>query len=119
MTVDNAADFSAAVAGDEPRVVRVRGRINLPSRPRIGSNKSVIGVGRSAHITGSGLDVFDSTNVIIRNLKISFIKDHDCITIRNSTRVWVDHNEFASDISQGPDAFVGDIEPDTWRNGCG
>lgn len=107
VTVSTAAEFSAAVAGDEPKIVRVKGEINFPSRPKIGSNKSVIGVGTSAHITGSGLDVYHVTNVIIQNLKISFILDNDCITIRNSTRVWVDHNEFTSDISKGPDFYVG------------
>jgi pectate lyase len=106
VTVDNAADLKAAVAGDQPKIIRVKGEINLPARPKIGSNKSIIGIGKTAHITGSGLDVFNSTNVVIQNLKISFIKDNDCITIRNSTRVWVDHNEFASDISQGPDEYV-------------
>lgn len=106
VTVDNVDDFKAAVAGDEPKIVKVKGELNFTSRPKIGSNKSVIGVGKTAHITGSGLDVYDATNVIIRNLKISFIKDADCITIRNSTRVWVDHNEFTSDISHGPDMFV-------------
>ena len=111
VTVSSPAEFSAAVAGDTPKVVLVKGEIALPARPKIGSNKSVIGVGSTAHITNKGLDVFNSTNVIIQNLKISFIKDNDCITIRNSTRVWVDHNEFASDISQGPDAFVSTIFP--------
>jgi pectate lyase len=106
VTVTTAAEFSAAVAGDTPKTVLVQGEISFPARPKIGSNKSVIGVGSTASITNKGLDVFNSTNVIIRNLKISFIKDNDCITIRNSTRVWVDHNEFASDITQGPDAFV-------------
>jgi len=106
VTVDNAADFKAAVTGNDPRIVLVKGEINLPSRLKIGANKSVIGFGKTAHITGSGLDVYHVSNVIIRNLKISFIKDNDCITIRNSTRVWVDHNEFESDISKGPDFYV-------------
>ncbi|KAL2142889.1 hypothetical protein VTI28DRAFT_657 [Corynascus sepedonium] len=110
VTVDNAEDFKTAVAGDEPKTVLVKGEINLPARPKIGSNKSVIGVGKTAHFTGSGLDVVDSTNVIIRNVKISFINDNDCITIRNSTRVWVDHNEFTSDISKGPDAYDGQVD---------
>lgn len=114
VTVANAAEFSAAVAGNEPKVIRVKGEIKFPSRPKIGSNKSVIGVGWSAHITGSGLDVTDSTNVIIQNLKISFINDADCITIRNSTRVWVDHNEFTSDISKGPDFFVRPAQVSTY-----
>ena len=109
VTVTSAAEFSAAVAGDTPKIVLVKGEISLPARPKIGSNKSIIGVGSTAQITNKGLDVFNSTNVIIQNLKISFIKDNDCITIRNSTRVWVDHNEFTSDISQGPDAFVSTI----------
>lgn len=106
VTVSNAAEFSAAVKGDEPKVIKVKGEINFASRPKIGANKSVIGVGKTAHITGSGLDVYNTDNVIIRNLKISFILDNDCITIRNSTRVWVDHNEFQSDINHGPDQYV-------------
>ncbi|KAL2126899.1 hypothetical protein VTI74DRAFT_11648 [Chaetomium olivicolor] len=110
VTVTNAAEFSAAVKGDERKTVLVKGEINFPARPKIGSNKSVIGVGSTAHVTGKGLDVFKSTNVIIRNLKISFIEDNDCITIRNSTRVWVDHNEFMSDISKGPDFYDGQVD---------
>lgn len=107
VTVSTVADFKAAVTGDEPKIVLVSGELNFPSRPKIGSNKSVIGVGKTAQITGSGLDIVNATNVIIQNLKISFILDNDCITIRNSTRVWVDHNEFTSDISKGPDEYVG------------
>ncbi|KAK3900051.1 polysaccharide lyase [Staphylotrichum tortipilum] len=110
VTVTTPAEFSAAVKGDEPKVVLVKGELNFPARPKIGSNKSVIGVGNTARITGKGLDVFNVTNVIIRNLKISYIVDNDCITIRNSTRVWVDHNEFTSDITQGPDAFDGQVD---------
>jgi len=106
VTVETATDLKAAVSGDEPKIVLVKGDIAVPSRIKVGSNKSVIGVGDTAHITQSGIDVVDATNVILQNLKISFIVDNDCITIRNSTRVWVDHNEFTSDITQGPDAFV-------------
>ncbi|KAK4238619.1 polysaccharide lyase [Achaetomium macrosporum] len=110
VTVDNAGDFQTAVTGNEPKVILVKGELNLTARAKIGSNKSVIGVGSTAHITGKGLDVVDASNVIIRNLKISFIQDNDCITIRNSTRVWVDHNEFTSDISKGPDFFDGQVD---------
>lgn len=106
VTVSTPAALKTAVAGDEPKIVHIVGEMVLPSRLKVGSNKSLIGVGKTAHITGSGIDVFNGTNVIIQNLRISFIKDNDCITIRNSTRVWVDHNEFHSDISQGPDAYV-------------
>ncbi|EEY16304.1 hypothetical protein D7B24_001134 [Verticillium nonalfalfae] len=105
-----AAELIAAVAGNDPKIVRVKGDITLAARLKVGSNKSLIGVGWSAHITGAGIDVFNGDNVILQNLKISYIVDNDCITIRNSTRVWVDHNEFTSDITQGPDAYDGQVD---------
>ncbi|KAK0750131.1 polysaccharide lyase family 1 protein [Schizothecium vesticola] len=110
VTVSSAAALKTAVAGDAPKIVHIAGEIVLPSRLKVGSNKSLIGVGTTAHITGSGIDVVNGTNVIIQNLRISFITDNDCITIRNSTRVWVDHNEFHSDIEHGPDAYDGQVD---------
>ncbi|KAJ9640940.1 hypothetical protein H2201_002173 [Coniosporium apollinis] len=105
-TVSDVAAFATAVAGNEPRVVYVKGDFTLPSRLRPGSNKSIIGVGSGASITGSGITVQNADNVIIQNIKISFILDNDCITLQNSTRVWVDHCEFTSDINHGPDYYV-------------
>ncbi|KAH7254524.1 hypothetical protein FSOLCH5_011438 [Fusarium solani] len=108
--VSTAEQLVAAVAGTDPKIVRVKGKITLPARLKVGSNTSLIGVGASAHITGKGVDVFNGDNVILQNLKISHILDNDCITIRNSTRVWVDHNEFFSDISYGPDHYDGQVD---------
>lgn len=123
--VNTTAGFLAAVKDDKPRVVMVQGNLNFTSRPKIGSNKSIIGTTTeksskqgttttrgtaTAHISGSGLDIVNASNVIIRNLRISFILDNDCITIRNSTRVWIDHNEFASDLSKGPDEYDGQVD---------
>jgi hypothetical protein len=50
--------------------------------------------------------VQDSANVIIRNLKVSFVLGNDGITIQNSTRLWIDRNEFESDISKGLAEYV-------------
>lgn len=106
VTVSDAAALATAVAGSEPRVVYIKGAYNLTSRLRVGSNKSLIGVKKTADITGSGITVANATNVIIQNIKIHHILDNDCITLQNSTRIWVDHNEFESDINHGPDYYV-------------
>jgi pectate lyase len=105
VTVTDAAGGLAAVTGTTPRTIYVQGRIDLPSRLRVGSNKSILGVGDSAEIRENGITVINATNVIIRNLAIRFIVDNDGITVQNSTRVWIDHNEFESEFSQelGPD----------------
>ncbi|KAK5654294.1 hypothetical protein OQA88_7471 [Cercophora sp. LCS_1] len=110
VAVTTAADLKTAVSDDVPKTILLSGTVALPSRLKIGSNKSIIGAGTSAHITQSGIDIVNASNVIIQNIKISFIADNDCITIRNSTRVWIDHNEFASDINHGPDAFDGQVD---------
>lgn len=106
-TVSCAEALASAVADDEPRVVYVKGEIALPERLKVGSNKSILGVGRRTVITENGISVVNATNVIIRNLKISHILDNDGLTVQNSTRLWIDHNEFESDMDHGPDYYVG------------
>lgn len=112
VTVRDGAALIAAVNGTTPRTIYVEGRIDLPSRLRVGSNKSILGVGDSAEIRQNGITVINATNVIIRNLAIRFIVDNDGITIQNSTRVWIDHNEFESEFSQelGPDYYDGQLD---------
>lgn len=106
IVVSTADEFVAAATSDKPAIIYIKGDITLSERLNIKSDKSIIGVGTSAHIHEKGLNVRDADNVIIRNIKVSKITDDDCITIRNSTRVWVDHNDFSSDISTGPDFYV-------------
>ncbi|HEY2943849.1 MAG TPA: pectate lyase, partial [Vicinamibacteria bacterium] len=82
-------------------------------RIRIGANTTLVGLGKRALIRGAWLDIRDADNVIIRN--ITFQDTHDCfpqwsptdgsqgnwnslydaVSLRNTTHVWVDHNEFA------------------------
>ncbi|KAK2014525.1 pectate lyase [Colletotrichum eremochloae] len=110
VTVTSVSELQSAVVGSDPKTIILKGEFALPARLSIGSNKSLVGYKDQAHITGKGLNVYNATNVILQNLKISYVLGNDCITIRNSTRVWVDHNEFASDISQGPDLYDGQVD---------
>ncbi|KAK5173037.1 uncharacterized protein LTR77_003159 [Saxophila tyrrhenica] len=112
VTVSTAEDLLAAVKGNEPLKVYVKGSISLPSRLAPGSNKSILGVGSTAEILQNGISVVNQTNVIIRNIAIRFILDNDGITVQNTTRVWVDHCEFESEFSQevGPDTYDGQLD---------
>jgi pectate lyase len=91
VTVNTASAFISAVQSSSPTEVRVNGTINLSSMTRVTSNKTIIGVGTSGRITGSGLNVSQANNVIIQNLTFSGSND-DAINIQYSTNVWVDHN---------------------------
>lgn len=96
---------AARVASQQAQQERVR--------IRIGSNTTMVGIGKSALIRGAWLDIRDADNVIVRN--ITFRDTYDCfpqwsptdgsqgnwnalydaVSLRNATHVWVDHNDFA------------------------
>jgi pectate lyase len=76
---------------------------------RIKANKSIIGVGSTALLSGVGLDMTSQNNIIVQNLKITLVgtsspKDingGDCISISGTSKnIWIDHCEL---YSENPD----------------
>ena len=67
VTVTTASAFTSAVTGTTARTVRVSGKITLANKTlvKIGSNKTVLGVGSGSGFTGGGLAVDKSSNVIL------------------------------------------------------
>lgn len=111
VTVTTAAELTAAIAGDAPKVVYIKGTISVEGvRFRPGANTSILGIGKSSGLTGSGFTIIHTRNVILRNLVIQHVVGNDAITIQNSTNVWVDHNEFFSDLSHGFDYYDGAVD---------
>ncbi|KJX94125.1 pectate lyase like protein [Zymoseptoria brevis] len=101
-----------AVRGSSPKIVHLKGDFTPRARLKVGSNTSLLGIGKGANLIGKGIDIQNSTNVIVRNIAIRFVEGGDGITIQNSTRVWVDHCEFESEFSPllGPDFYDGQID---------
>jgi pectate lyase len=95
VTVTTAAALISAAKSSSPAVIRVSGTIALSSMTKVAANKTIIGVGAGATITGSGLNVSQVSNVVIRNLNFRDWND-DAINVQYSTRVWIDHNSFAN-----------------------
>lgn len=97
--------LQSAVAGSGKKVVYLNGTLtNPPARLKVGSNTSLLGWGSGGDLIGNGIDVNGADNVIIRNLGIRNVLNADGLQIINSTRVWVDHNEFeSSGLDNGPD----------------
>jgi pectate lyase len=78
-------------------------------RQYVGSNTTIVGLGRDAGIVGGSLMIRDADNVIVRNLRVSDAYDcfpqwdptdgdagawnteFDNIAVRTSTHVWIDH----------------------------
>jgi pectate lyase len=81
VTVRTVDEFVAAVKGNEPTIVYADGSFNLTGRVSVGSNKSLIGVGKGAQILGSGLNIKSQTNVIVRNFGFKTARASGSITM--------------------------------------
>ncbi|KAG8994248.1 hypothetical protein FRB90_000496 [Tulasnella sp. 427] len=111
VTVSTLADLRTAVAGTTAKIVRLTSIITGDGEVvDVGSNTSVLG-SCGGGLTGSGFRVKEGTNVIFRNLKLyKSPAPTDLIEIQASTNVWVDHNEFYSDLDHGKDYYDGCLD---------
>ncbi|MGW3103305.1 pectate lyase family protein [Streptomyces sp. NPDC001100] len=108
VTVSTLDAFKSAVTGSSSKVVKVNGLIPLSGQVDIGSNTTVLGVGSASGFTGGGLRLKKVTNVVVRNLNISKpVAPADGITVQASTKVWIDHNAFSSDLDHDKDYYDG------------
>ncbi|GAA3932561.1 pectate lyase [Actinomadura viridis] len=109
VTVSNATQFNQYVNASGRYVIQVNGTVSLSGMQRVGSDKTIVGVGTAGRITGGGLNLNGSRNVIIRNLSFSGSND-DAINVQEgATNIWIDHNDLTGandgllDIKRGSD----------------
>ncbi|ASW57736.1 hypothetical protein CIK06_15415 [Plantactinospora sp. KBS50] len=114
VTVTSASALTSAVSGDSAQTVRVSGNFSCSTEIRVGSNKTILGVGSGSGLTGCGLNLRDAHNIIIRNMQISKVQastgNGDALHLDNTTNVWLDHNDLSSDTTHGTDYYDGLID---------
>lgn len=106
---DGDGSLRSLSAGSSPRTVgfAVSGTIDLREPIVVGSNVTIDGRGADIDITGSGIELRGSTNVIIRNLRIhdgrTDDSNLDAVALLEGARgVWLDH----LDLSTFPDGLL-------------
>jgi len=78
-------------------VIKISGTLSGCGIVKLVSNTSILGVGSNAVITGGGFQIRKVSNVIVRNIKFYLAPEgKDQIDIDESTKVWIDHNDFSS-----------------------
>jgi pectate lyase len=98
VTVTNGADLARYAGANTPYTIMVSGRIAIDDMITVVADKSILGVGSTAEITGGGLQMGSTTrpgnNVIVRNIRFSGAEDDSISVTNNAHHVWIDHNEF-------------------------
>jgi pectate lyase len=100
-----------------PLIIRVSGTITGNESIRVESNKSILGR-PGAHLVGIGFTIGRSSafgqvgNVIIRNLIMEKpLAPIDKVVVQyGAHHVWIDHNEFFSDLDHGVDFYDGQVD---------
>ena len=142
MTAATYDQLKSYAENSTPYVIRVEGTISNGAnggQVNVGSNKSIVGVGGTAFLDGIGLNIKDSNNVIIQNLRISLtgvttrtdtagvysstgdegmpqilVNGGDAISISGTSKnIWIDHCEvFAEDpdLQSNKDLFDGLVD---------
>ncbi|HMA94756.1 MAG TPA: hypothetical protein VKP30_18830 [Polyangiaceae bacterium] len=68
-------------------------------RIKVAANKTLMGLGRGAHLRGMWFDLSNSSNLILRNLSFFDINPHlieagDGLSFNRTSRAWIDHCTF-------------------------
>jgi pectate lyase len=111
VTVTSLSALTSAASSSTAQTIRVSGNFSCSADVRIASNKTILGVGSSSGLTGCGLAIVDTSNIIVRNMRIANVLagngNGDAIHIDHGTRIWIDHNDLSSNTSSGTDTFDG------------
>jgi pectate lyase len=98
VTVTTASQLEQYAGANTPYIIFISGQLQFDDMIEVVANKTIIGLGSNAGITGGGLQLGTTTrpgnNVIIRNLSFRNADD-DSVSVTNASHhVWIDHNEF-------------------------
>ena len=95
--------------------MKISGPLSGNTDVKVGSNKTILGVGTKSVLKGIDLDLDGVHNVIIRNLTITYVlasstTGDDIHIIDGTNHVWVDHNVFYDDRNHGKDYYDGQVD---------
>jgi pectate lyase len=114
VTAATLEDLKRYLGSPDPYVVSFSGLIEGDDAVTVTSNKTLLGVGTTAHLKGIGLEINAARNVIIRNVAISHIvaasagPANDAIEITGGAKnIWIDHCELFSELVADKDYYDG------------
>jgi pectate lyase len=89
-------------------VIQISGTLTVVGMStHVRANKTIVGLGTDARLQGGGLYLFNSSNIIIRNITIEGSTDDNIGITSGANHVWVDHCTFLDSADGGVDIVKG------------
>jgi pectate lyase len=107
VTVDTTDELLEAIDTVGTMIIQVSGTIAITSKQGVRPNKTIIGLGSNATISGGGFDFYRSSNVIVRNLTFVDAEDDAVNVGQESHHIWIDHNTFRRPVDGSIDIVRG------------
>jgi pectate lyase len=114
VTATTLDELKMYLGSPDPYVVSFAGLFQGADAIPVASNKTLLGVGDSAHLMGIELMINGSRNVIIRNVAVSHVVAagagvaNDAIEITGGAKnIWIDHCELFADLDHDKDYYDG------------
>jgi pectate lyase len=95
VVVSGYSQLTSLASADDPCIIKIEGTITGSGMMGIRGNKTIVGIGQSALISGFGFNISGVSNVIVRNLSFTGADD-DAINVQTSEYVWIDHCSFSN-----------------------
>lgn len=96
VTATTGAQLLTYMDSRDPLIVQISGTLTISGMKNSRSNKTYIGLGSNAKITGGGIYVYNMSNIIIRNISFENSTEDAIGLTTNTHHVWVDHCTFQS-----------------------
>jgi pectate lyase len=96
-----------------PHVVKFSGFLTGTEQISIKSDKTLLGIGDTAHLEGIGISINQARNVIVRNISVAHVcttgtANGDAIEINGASKnILIEHCELYSDRNNGKDYYDG------------
>jgi pectate lyase len=110
------ADLQTYLGSTTPYIVKFSGYLVGTEQISIKSNKTLLGVGDTAHLEGIGLSINLARNIILKNISIAHVcttgaSNGDGIEINGASKnIVIDHCEISSDRNNGVDYYDGALD---------
>ncbi len=95
VVVTDYSGLSSYAQALDPYIIKIDGTITGSGMIPVNGNKTIVGIGQSALISGFGFNISDVSNVIVRNISFTGAND-DAINVQTSEYVWIDHCSFSN-----------------------